>query len=355
MHRWLLLAYPRDYRRERSAEILDTLQDIAPQRRGLRVGANLVRHGLRARLGRPASRSVVAWASVFAVACGLFAASFGIWLAWLGSRPLDHNELAATVDQLYPGEQVRDIDRQDPPAVFIIYGSPLSWQSAPSLLFGDGGEYEFAEIGASFNRLPAVTRQKTLAQLQERLRAAGWDFSEPIYSNSYDCIPNHPACDPTSIPPNITVYAQRGDNLLEVNINADNTTPLMNLAMTRATPWAAYPAGALAFLLGTLGGWVLFGWVSRRAERSHPAALALAKLMFGFAMVLWWASILLAAPHMLAHHLEEPHYRWHPLWEWIGQPVLSLPFLFGWVVLILASGLAQLPRRRSVDQTATSP
>ncbi|MEU8264722.1 hypothetical protein AB0C02_29395 [Micromonospora sp. NPDC048999] len=355
MHRWLLLSYPRAYRRERGAEILETLQDIAPQHRGLRVGANLVRHGLRARLGRPASRSVVAWAAVFAVACGLFAASFGIWVAWLGSRPLDHHELAATVDQLYPGEPVRDIDRQDPPAVFIVYGSPLSWQSVPSLLFGDGGEYEFAGIGASFTRLPAVTRQKTLAQLQERLRAAGWDFGEPIYSNSYDCIPNDPRCDPTSIPSDITVYAQRGDNILEVHINSDSTTPLMSLGMSRATPWAAYPAGVLAFLLGTLGGWVLFGWASRRAERSHAVAQALAKFMFGFAVVLWWVSILLSVPHMLTHHLQEAHYRWHPLWEWIGQPVLSLPFLFAWVVLILAGGLIQLPRHRPVDRKVISP
>jgi hypothetical protein len=355
MHRWLLLSYPRGYRRERGAEILETLQAIAPQRRGLRVGANLVRHGLRARLGRPASRSVVVWASVFAVACGLFAASFGIWLAWLGSRPLDHNELVATVDQLYPGEKVRDIDRQDPPAVFIIYGSPLSWQSIPDLLFGDGGEYSLAGIGASFDRLPADTRPRTLAQLQERLGAAGWDFSEPVYSHSYDCIPNDPRCDPTSIPSDITLYAQRGDNLLEVHINADNTTPVMGLAMTRATPWAAYPAGILAFLLGMLGGWCLFGWVSRRAERGHAAAQALANVMFGFAMFLWWAPILLSAPQLLVHHLKEPHYRWHPLWEWIGQPAMSLPFLVGWVVLILASGLTLLPRRRPVDRTVTSP
>jgi hypothetical protein len=315
MYRWLLLSYPRDYRRERGAEILETLQDIAPQRRGLRVGANLIRHGLRARLGRPARRSVVVWASAFAVACGLFAASFGIWVAWLGSRPLDHNELAATVEQLYPGEQIRDIDRQDPPAVFMIYGSPLSRQSIPSLLFGDGGEYSLAEIGASFNRLPAVTRESTLVQLQERLRSAGWDYSEPVYSNSSDCSPDDPRCDPSSIPSDITLYAQRGDSLLEVQINDNSTTPLMGLGMTRATPWVAYPAGVLAFLLGTLGGWVLFGWVSRRAERGHAAAQALAKLMFGFAMLLWWAPILLSVPHLLAHHLEEPHYRWHPLWE----------------------------------------
>ena len=73
-----------------------------PRRRGPRVAANLVCHGLRARLGRPSSRSVVIWASIFTMACGLFAASFGTWLTWLGSRPLDHTELAAAVSPALP-------------------------------------------------------------------------------------------------------------------------------------------------------------------------------------------------------------------------------------------------------------
>lgn len=355
MYRWLLLSYPRDYRRERGAEIIETLEDIAPHRRGPRIAGNLLRHGLRARLGRPASRSVVAWASVFAMACGLFAASFGIWLTWLDSRPLDHHELAATVHQLYPGGQVHGIDRQDPPAVFLIYGNPLSWQSVHDLFFGDGGEYSFAEMDASFDTLPAGTRPATLAIFQKQLRAAGWDLSKPLYSPAYACVPRDPQCDLTPVPVGITLYAQRGDNLLEVDINDQNTTPPISISMGRATPWAAYPVGFLAFLVGMLGGWVLFGWASRRAQRTNAAAQALAKVMFGFAMFLWWAPIPLAAPGVLAADLKTPHYRWDPLWEWIGQPALSVPFLFGWVLLILATGLIQLPRRKRVDQAVTSP
>ncbi|GIE92390.1 hypothetical protein [Actinoplanes regularis] len=302
-------------------------------------------NGLRARLGRPTSRGVVVWASVFALACGLFAASFGTWLAWLGSRPLDHRELAAAVEQLYPGEQVRDLDREDPSAVFLIYGSPLGSRSAGDLLLGDGGEYSFAGLGASFDRLPAGTQPATLAQLRERLRAAGWDLGEPVYSHSYDCVAESPQCDPASIPSDITLSARRGDNLLEVHLNGAGTTPVMDLAMTRATPWTAYPAGLLAFLLGTAGGWLLFGSVSRRAGLGP-----LTKVAFGLAMFLWWAPILLAAPQLLAHHLREPHFRWHPLWEWLGQPTMSLPFLVGWLVLMLAGGLTALPFRRPVRQ-----
>jgi hypothetical protein len=351
MHRWLLLSYPRDYRRERGAEILETVRDIAPTRRGLRVAANLVRHGLRARLGRPSSRGVVIWASIFTMACALFAASFGTWLTWLGSRPLDHRELAAAVGQLYPDEQVSHIDRDDPPAVFIIYGSPLSWNSVPDLLLGDGGEYSLAGIGASFDHLPTDSRPHVLAQLQQRLQGAGWDYSEPVYSHAYDCIPDDPRCNPASIPFNITVYAQRGDNILEIHVNDGNTTPVMDFAMTRSTPWSTYPVGVVAFLLGALGSWCLFGWASRRTERGHPAAQVLAKFLYGFAMFLWWAPILISTPQLLSHHLSEPHYRWHPLWEWLGQPAMSMPFLLGCLVLTAALGLAVLPRRQLADQT----
>ncbi|WP_422735702.1 hypothetical protein ACN263_18815 [Micromonospora sp. WMMD729] len=173
MYRWLLLSYPRDYRRERGAEILETVHDTASTYPGVRVAANLVRHGLRARLGRPASRTVVLWATVFTVACGLFAASFGTWLTWLGSRPLDHDELAVAVSQLYPDKPVSQIDTDDPPSVFVIYGSPLSWSSASNLLLGDGGEYSLAGLGASFEQLPADSRPQVLAELLQRLRASG--------------------------------------------------------------------------------------------------------------------------------------------------------------------------------------
>jgi hypothetical protein len=351
MHRWLLLSYPRDYRRERGAEILETVRDIAPARHGLSVAVNLVHHGLRARLGRPSSRSVVIWASIFTMACGLFAASFGTWLSWLSSRPLDHTELAAAVDQLYPDERVNYIDGDDPPAVFMIYGSPLSWSSVSDLLLGDGGEYSLAGISASFVQLPSDTRPHVLAELQQRLQVAGWDYSEPIYSDAYGCIPNDPRCDPASIPSNITVHAQRGDNNLEVRIHAENTTPVMAFALTRSTPWSAYPAGIVAFLLGAAGGWCLFGWASRRAERGHPLAQGLAKFLFGFATFLWWAPILLSAPLMLLHHLGEPHYRWHLPWEWLGQPAMSLPFVLGCLMLTLALGVAALPRRQPANQT----
>lgn len=344
MHRWLLLAYPRDYRRARGAEILETVRDVGSAHRCSRVAANLVRHGLRARLGRPASRSVVAWASVFAVVCGLFAASFGTWLAWLGSRPLDHRDLAGVVGQLYPDRQVSHLDQDDPPAVFLIYGHPLNEDLLSQLLLGDGGEYAPAELSASFDQMPAAG----LTELRQRLDATGWEQSEPVRSDAYDCIPDHPRCDPASIPSDITVYAARDDHVLAVEINAEGS---MSLTLGRATPGAAYPAGLLAFVLGALGGWVLFGWASRRTEGRRRLVQGPAKFLYGVAMVFWAAPILLSAPLMLTHHLSEPHPRWHVPWEWLGQPALSLPFLLGAVLLLLVLGLAALPQRRPAGRT----
>jgi hypothetical protein len=103
--------------------------------------SDLVRHGLRARLGRPSSRTVVAWASIVTVACGLFAASLGIWLAWLDSRPLHAQEVAAAVAALYPepDRPTLDFGPNDPPAVFTIWGEPLDWSNVHDLLFFEGG------------------------------------------------------------------------------------------------------------------------------------------------------------------------------------------------------------------------
>ncbi|MDW3847730.1 hypothetical protein NMK34_14085 [Micromonospora sp. BRA006-A] len=344
MHRRLLLAYPRDYRRARGAEILETVRDVGSAHRRTRVAANLVRHGLRTRLGRPASRTVVVWAAVFAVVCGLFAASFGTWLAWLGSRPLDHRDLAAVVGQLYPDRQVSHIDRDDPPAVFLIYGHPLTEDLLSELLLGDGGEYALAELTASFDQTPAGG----LTNLRQRLDAAGWKRSEPVRSDAYGCVPGSPRCDPASIPSDITVYAERGDHILAVELNAEGS---MNLTLGRATPGAAYPAGVIGFALGTLGGWVLFGWASRRTEGRRPLVQGPVKVLYGVAMLFWTAPVLLGAPMMLTHHLGEPHPRWHVPWEWLGQPALSLPFLLGAVLLIVALGLAALPHRRAAGRT----
>lgn len=90
-YRRLLRCYLGDWRRARAAEVITLLLDTAPAGR-TRETADLVRGGLRCRLGRPASRTVVTWAALAAVICGLFAGAccWARWpVGWSSAGPAD--------------------------------------------------------------------------------------------------------------------------------------------------------------------------------------------------------------------------------------------------------------------------
>jgi hypothetical protein len=325
--RRLLVFYPRAYRRDRGAEILETLYEYAGTSR-TRLALNLVRHGLRTRLGRPASRTVVVWAVLFTVACGLFAAAFGSWLGWQTIRPLHHAEASQVVAELLPAQHLT-VDQDDPPAKFVIYGQPLGWSSMRDLLLGDGGEYGLGTVGGSVDG-PAADPQADLAVLRENLRRGGWqfrDYVQPDYGH--------------------VLYAGRGDQQLEIDVYEHNySATYISLGLTRPAPGLATAGGVLGFLAGAAGGFLLFGWASRRTRSVSV------KLLLGFGLFFWWAPICLAFPQMLSHHLDEWHYSRHPLWEWLGQPALSLPFLLGTGLLGLALGVSAAARaypRRADD------
>src|ERR1700754_2988303 len=96
-YRRLIRAYPRGPRRD---ELLDTLLEAAPadrRRPTLKEGVNLIRHGLRARLGYPRSRAVV----VMVFRTGLIGAYFGgaatSRLGWQFASPVPSAATAATV------------------------------------------------------------------------------------------------------------------------------------------------------------------------------------------------------------------------------------------------------------------
>jgi hypothetical protein len=179
-YRRLLFTYPRAYRRLRGEELLGALLDAAPSGRTRPTAGeavNLIGHGLRARLGRPASRTVVAWAVLTVVISGVFTASFATGAAWETARPLPRTaETRAMLAEILPGQEFTGI--QDAPAMFVIYGQPLGWNMANELLFGDGGEYAQAGIGGGVNA--TLPQQKTVDVVQHNLRTHGWKVYLPI-------------------------------------------------------------------------------------------------------------------------------------------------------------------------------
>jgi len=329
-YRRLLLAYPRAYRRSRGEELLSALLDAAlPERTRptAQEAADLIRHGLRARLGRPASRTVVVWAVLSAIISGLFIAGFATRAAWETARPLPKTaEVRTMLAQILPGQEFTGIE--DPQAMFVFNGQPLTWDTANDLLWGDGGEYAQSGIGGSVNGAPVIPPQDTVELAQHNLRAHGWTVYPTMTHNMYGCA--GPPCDPATIPKSTTILARRSDTRFSMEVHSQyrSDTTSITAGFTRTTPWAVYPLGLTGGILGAVVAFLIFGWASRRTEGRHPAGAAVKKLLC-VTLFFWWAPTLYAVPWTARHHLDEPHPSWHPMWEWLGQPTFSLLFLIG--------------------------
>ncbi|MEU6072448.1 hypothetical protein [Micromonospora sp. NPDC047074] len=351
-YRRLLFCHPRAYRRARADEMVGVLLDAAPAGRTrptAREAANLIRHGLRCRLGRPASRTVAAWATLAAVVCGLFSAAVAARAAWETARPLPGRaETAALVAAALPGHGLGKVDPAPP--LFSFYTRPLTVRQLDNLLLGDGGEYQQGSVVAEVIAAPATSAEETLALAQRRLRETGWQVYEPTVARHSGCADKF--CTRTTVTTETTVPARRGDTTLTLQVRtASADTPQLWLDLRRTTPPAVLPAGVVGGLLGAGLGWLVFGWASRRTETPHGGRGAVS-VSYALTMALWWAPVLLTVPNLLRHHLDEPHPTWHPLWEWLGQPAGSLLFLAGTATALLALALAALPRREPLPTAA---
>lgn len=355
-YRRLLLCYPRAYRRARGDELLATLLEAAPPGRTRptpREAVDLIRHGLRARLGRPASRSVVAWAVLATVISGLFGAAFGTRAGWQTARPLPSAaQTRAMLAEILPGQQFEGI--ADAPALFVVYGQPLSWAAAGDLLLGDGGEYGQSGVGGVVNGPPARSPQETVELATRRLRETGWTVYAPMHHDTYGCA--GPPCDPTAIPQYTTIVARRGDTTFTLEVYPDwpMGSTSIGAGFQRATPAAVYPCGLAGGVAAAAVAFLLFGWASRRTGGRHPARAAVSACL-GTTLFFWWVPTLFAVPMVARHHLDEPHPAWHPMWEWLGQPEFSLPFVVGGATALLGLALAALPRRRAATEPSVAP
>ncbi|MEV0809271.1 hypothetical protein [Micromonospora sp. NPDC050200] len=344
-YRRLLRCYPRAYRQERGDEMLSLLLDTAPPgqtRPRLREAVDLIRNGMRCRLGRPASSTVVAWAALAAVVCGLFSAALSARIAWETAELLPGRAETGEVFRTVLPD--REPDGVTTPSTFFgYYTQPMTMQALDNLLLGDGGEYQQTATDAWAAGPPAAPPEETVAVAQRRLRESGWHLDKVTADTSDSCADK--LCASVVPVTHTTVDASRGDTLLTVTVNSnpEPESPYLSITLRRTTPPLVLPAAIGGGLLGGLAGWLVFGWASRRTEASHPAR-AVVKVLFGVTLLLWWLPVLVSVPALASHHRGEPHPQWHPLWEWLGQPTFSLFFLVGSVSALLGIALATLPR-----------
>jgi hypothetical protein len=321
-YRTLLLAYPRRYRRDRGPEIVGTFLELAPPERSrptAREAANLIGNGLRCRLGRPASRSVVAWAVLTTVVCALFAAAAGSWIGWQTARPLPSRAAATRLFAQAVGSPAAGAEVEVSPAMFVFYGAPLRWHDVPELLAPDGAEYQQGAADLEF-RTPAG---ETLPDLRDRLTARRWQVSATSF--------------PTGVEDEAHFTARRGDDVLLFQAFPGSGPATLSVQLVRSTPWAVYPVAAAGGLLGAAAAFWLFGWASRRTDGRGRPLRATTTFLYAFTMLLWWLPI--------AVSVRWPPVEPHPMWEFLGQPQGSGLFAVGAAAALRALGLAALPRR----------
>jgi hypothetical protein len=366
-YRRLLVCYPRQYRRARGDEIVATFLELAPPDRTrptAREAVNLVLHGLRCRLGRPRSRTVVLWAALTALVGGLSAGAFATRLAWETARPLPTQAEATELFSGLLGQDVAGKTSVDP-ALFVIYTQPLTWENADILLSFDAGEYQPGRATVGLGGPSDVNHRDLVDSTRAWLGANGWSVSDVAFRNRVECA--NSSCDEASLPQSAVFVASRGDDVLSLEISLGDQRPrppkpgvmgydetYAYVELTRAAPVAVYPVGVAGFALGAAPAWLLFGWASRRTEDSAALRQSAAKALFFLALFVWCLPIALVLPNALKHHLDGPHPSWHPMWEWLGQPALLPLFAFGTGAALLALGAAALPRRHPVTDAKPS-
>lgn len=310
-YRPLLWAYPPGPRRE---EVLSTLVEAGRAWPTLRETVNLLRWGLRARLGRPASRAVVVVAMMFSLVCGFLAASAAHRIA-LTDEPALPSGAALTEIQgaLFPG--LTAWAEQDG-TLFSELNSP----SAAELLLGSSDEdfwYATVMVGPGDRFLAGDYRSWT-EQAAGRLAAAGWDAGTAAVTGATD---NETG---KLVPDGTYLTARRGDLTIELNTGttAVDTPPGQfdaTAVIRRFPPRSATLIALAAGLPAALLGWLAFGWGSRRTEHASVPVRFLTREPVVVAMVVMVPLWLSGASGFVteAFRLEAPY---QPFW---GMTVTS--------------------------------
>ncbi|MFI7602642.1 hypothetical protein [Actinoplanes sp. NPDC049681] len=338
----VLRAYPKGPRRE---ELFDTLTEGGRTRPTLREALNLLRHGMRARLGRPGSRGVVAIAILISLSTAYLGAAVAARIGWEGGPAFPSGaRLAAIENALFPG--VGHWAERDGDRLFDDVGEPSTTEV---LLRGHDEDFKFSTlaVGPDGRSLPGDYRAWTEATAA-RLAADGWDVGKTVPTG--DTVIATGQLDQNGT----LLTATRDEILMEVETStAVVDTPPGNFdvtaTLTRMTPrwlsalsWAGWLAGALL-------GWLVTGWVSRRTERARGAIRSLTREPVVIALVPLTPLTVMGTAGLIADTLRTDPPGW-PFW--------SLSMTYGWgvtqfaVLLCLLSVVVAAVGGRSAVRTA---
>ncbi|MBU2664087.1 hypothetical protein KOI35_11350 [Actinoplanes bogorensis] len=275
-YRLLVRAYPPGRRR---GELLDTFAEAGRARPSVRETLNLIRHGLRARLGRPASRGVVVLATLIALVTGFVGASFFARVGWefVPGFP----DTGAVSETLFPG--LNASTSRDGDGLFFDVTYP---SYAEVLLSGHDEDFSFSTLtiapdgGFIPGDYPAWT-----AAAQQRLVADGWQVSDAEVTGA-TWIATGEIDDSgrrfTATRDGLALTIQTETDVVDTPAGSFYVTAVMD----RLTPPWLTVVSVLGLLAGALAGWLGTGWVSRRTEFARGAVRSLTREPAVLALIL---------------------------------------------------------------------
>jgi hypothetical protein len=324
-YRRLLRAYPPGPRRE---ELLDTLLEAAPptrRRPTVRESVNLVRHGLRARLGFPRSRAVVVLVFLAGLVGAYFGGAAGNRLGLEFVSPVPSAAVAGQVTAtVFPGLKVWGGGH---PAAIVPQSD------------GEGVEYGYATYWLRHTEatrdLPAYA-----TGARERLAAAGWQIHDYAYQAPEDMVDRGQDS-------SVTFWADRPGLVLGFEEDLYTGMPDYDndggstLTLRRSEPgWLSaftWSAAVLGFALA----WLLAARASRRFD-SFGVGGVLPGILTGIMLFLF------LPPLLLFPIPDTPGQA--PFWAGLesGYGWLPLPLVLGGI-LALGSALPDLRRHPRVS------
>ncbi|MEU8239463.1 hypothetical protein AB0C07_14575 [Actinoplanes missouriensis] len=342
-YRLLVRAYPAGPRRD---EVLDTLLAVGRRTPSWREAGNLLRHGLRARLGRPASGAVVAVALLVALTTGFFAAALSTRAAWeavpdypSGTRLA---EITTTVFPSLPIEGGRDEGR-----VFRDPTGDHQWLEP----FNEDFAYAGYSFGPSGTYLPGDYRT-WFGQARQRLVDAGWTVREEYPTGATDIASG------LLEPSGRALVAERGPLSLHLETTVDVVdTPAGEFyalaSLNRWQPGWVTAVGVVFWLLGGLTGWLVLGWASRRTEAAGGMPRFLSASATITALVFLTPLTLLGMVGFVAETWRfdrpgQPFWAWSMVWGY-GCTALGVLLLITALIIAVAGGRARHEERIGPD------